>query len=99
MAKRKNLFLEVSLPVSVLKEGEYFIAYTPVLDLSTSGKSFEEVKGRFGELVPLFFEELLRKGTLEEVLFGLGWQKVKKEWVPPFVVSQGSENVRLPISV
>ena len=66
----KKLYFEVSLPVSILKEGKYFIAYTPALDLSTSGKTFAEVKERFGEVVQIFFEELLEKGTLEEVLAG-----------------------------
>ena len=36
--------LNLQLPVSVFKEGKHFIAYTPVLDLSTSGKNYEEVK-------------------------------------------------------
>lgn len=68
MAKAKRVKIEVSLPVSILREGKYFIAYTPVLDLSTSGKTFEEAKQRFGEVVQIFFEELLEKGTLDEVL-------------------------------
>ena len=97
MAKVKRIFWEVSIPVSILKEGKYFIAYTPALDLSTSGKSFDEVKKRFGEIVQIFFEEVSEKGTLGEVLSSLGWQKVKKEWKPPFIVAQESESFRLPI--
>jgi len=97
-AKKLQLKIKTNLPVSILKEGKYFVAYTPVLDLSTSGKSFEEVKQRFTEVVKLFIEELLEKGTLDEVLTGLGWQKVKREWMPPFLVAQESESFRLPIS-
>jgi len=97
--KVRKLHFRVSLPVSILKEGRYFIAYTPALDLSTSGLSFEEVKRRFGEVVQIFFEELLEKGTLDEVLSDLGWQKIKKEWVPPFVVAQESESFRIPLSL
>ncbi len=85
------------LPVSIFKEGKQFVAYTPALDLSTSGKSYDEVKNRFQEIVGIFFEELVKKGTLEEVLTSLGWQKVKKQWEPPLVVSQGLEKVSLPI--
>lgn len=98
MAKAKKLGF-ISLPVSILKEGKYFIAYSPALDLSTSGKSFGEVKKRFEEVVQIFFEELFEKGTEEEVLSDLGWQKVQKEWVPPIVVAQESENFRIPLSV
>jgi predicted RNase H-like HicB family nuclease len=99
MAKAKKLHIEVSLPVSILKEGRYFVAHTPALDLSTSGGSFEEVKRRFGEVVQIFFEELLEKGTLEEVLSDLGWRKVQKRWIPPVVVAQESESFRIPLSV
>jgi len=94
----KKLYFEVSLPVSILKEGKYFVAYTPALDLSTSGKTFAEVKERFSEVVQIFFEELLEKGTLEEVLFGLGWQRSRKEWKPPIVVAHEAESFRVPLS-
>lgn len=98
-AKVRKLYLRVSLPVSILKEGKYFIAYTPVLDLSTSARTFEKTKNRFEEIVRIFFEELLEKGTLDEVLSDLGWQKTKKEWVPPFVIAQESESFRIPLSL
>ena len=40
------LKLGVQLPVSIFREDKHYIAYTPVLDLSTSAKSYEEVKKR-----------------------------------------------------
>lgn len=86
---------KVNLPVSILREGKKYIAYTPALDLSTSGSSYEEVKKRFTEIVSIFFEELINKGTLQEVLLGLGWQKIQREWKPPIVISQESQ----PVSV
>ena len=85
------------LPVSIFKEGKHFVAYTPALDLSTSGKSYDEAKTRFREIVGIFFEELVKKGTLDEVLTGLGWQKIKKQWEPPVVVSQELEKISLPV--
>lgn len=86
---------EVNLPVSILREGKSYVAYTPALDLSTSGSSYNEVKRRFGEIVNIFFEELINKGTLEEVLYDLGWQKIQRQWKPPIVIAQESQ----PISV
>lgn len=94
----KKLRFEVSLPVLFLKEGKYFVAYTPALDLATSGESFDQVRSRFAEVVQIFFEELLEKGTLEEVLSNLGWQKIQKEWVPPVLVSQQWESFKIPVS-
>lgn len=99
MANKRKVDIKISLPVSFLKEGKYFIAYTPVLDLSTSGKTFEETKKRFIEVVQIFFEELLEKRTLNEVLLDLGWQKIKNQWAPPAVIFHGSESFNVPLSL
>ncbi len=69
----KKTFLKVKLPVSIFKEGKHFIAYTTALDLSTSGKTYAEVKRRFDEAVKIFFEEIIEKGTFD-VLY-----KIKKQ--------------------
>lgn len=98
MVNLRRVNFKISLPISILKEGKYFIAYTPALDLSTSGKSFEQVKKRFEEVVQIFFEELLDRGTVDQVLTELGWQKIQKEWRPPVVISQESESFRIPLS-
>ena len=93
----KKISFLVNLPVSILREEKKFIAYTPVLDLSTSGKSHNEARRRFGEVVQIFFEELIRMGTLEEVLRDLGWKKVHAKWMPPIVVAHESQNVHVPV--
>lgn len=90
--------LEFSLPLSVLKEGKYYIAYSPALDLSTSGKTFQEAKKRFQELVKVFFEELLEKETMDEVLSELGWRKVERKWASPTLVYHEPEYFRIPIA-
>ena len=43
----KKMRIDFQLPVSFLKEDKRFIAYTPALDLSTSGKTYEEARKRF----------------------------------------------------
>lgn len=88
--------LEFKLPVSILREGKKYVAYTPALDLSTSGKNYEEAKKRFSEIVNIFFAELIKKGTLEEVLRDLGWKHVQAKWTPPVIISQESQTVRVP---
>jgi hypothetical protein len=93
----KKATFYANLPVSVLREGRKFIVYTPALDLSTSGKNYEEAKKRFREIVSIFFEELLRKGTLGGVLRDLGWQRVRARWVPPVVISQELESLCIPV--
>ena len=96
LSMAKNDFQFIKLPVSFLREGKQYIAYTPALDLSTCGKTFKEAKKRFGEIVEIFFDELARNGTLEDVLVDLGWKKVQTEWIPPVVVSQEIQAIRVP---
>lgn len=95
MYMRKANF-QFALPVSILREGDSFIAYTPALDLSTVGDTFEQAQQRFEEAVQIFFEEITEKGTVEEVLIDLGWQKVKKQLVPPQVVSTQTKQFSIP---
>lgn len=89
--------LEVKLPVSILREDKKYVAYTPALDLSTSGSNYEEVKKRFNEIVNIFFEELIKKGTLENALRDLGWKRFQAKWNPPIVISQESQSVKVPV--
>lgn len=88
-----------SLPVTILKEGKFFVVYTPALDLSTSAESFNEVKKRFEEVVHIFFNELIEKKTLDKVLTDLGWQKMQKSWSPPKIVANESASFSIPIDV
>lgn len=88
--------MQTKLSVTFLREGKRFIAYSSALDLSTSGKTFEEAKRRFEEIVEIFFEEVERQGTLKEVLQNLGWQKQQKQWTPPAIIGHESQMVRVP---
>lgn len=88
--------LSIQVPVIITKQGRHFVAYTPVLDISTSGKTEKEVKGRFEELVEIFFEEIIQAGTTHDVLSELGWRKEQKKWMPPKLISTKSIGLRLP---
>lgn len=91
-----NKNFSFSLPVVITKQGKRFVAYTPALDISTSGKSEKEVKLRFDELANIFFEEISEAGTINAVLTELGWKKEQKKWAPPQVVSSSSVGFRIP---
>ena len=91
----KKTMLQFNLPVYILREGKKYIAYTPALDLSTSGNTFEQAKKRFDEIVHIFFEEIMKENTTKEVLTELGWQKVNAKWNPPIVISNESQMVKL----
>jgi len=93
----KNKKLDFNLAVLITKEGENYIAYSPALDLSTSGKSYEEAKKRFAEIANIFLEEVIQEGTLETVLSNLGWQNIRKKWNPPVVVSSESQKIEVMV--
>ncbi len=88
---------ESRLSVVFLKEGDTIVAYAPALDLSTCGQTVEEAKKNFEQAVDIFFRESSERGTLEEVLFSLGWHKSAtrpKTWQPPEIV--GHLDVTIP---
>lgn len=90
--------VEIELPVAFIEEGDTVIAYTPALDLSTSGSSRTEALKMFSEVVRIFFDDLMENNTADEVLPALGWTKadVKSSWQPP-KISQESVGVKMPV--
>ncbi len=88
-----------NIPVLFFKEGEMFVSYSPALDLSSCGSTFEEAKKNFDEALHIFFQECLKHGTLEVTLESCGWKKSHKDpvqWQPPVLVGQESMAVGLP---
>jgi len=75
--------LNLNIPIEYLDDGNFIHIYTPVLDVTSYGKTKEEAEKNFGEVVEILMEELIKRGTLEDVLLNLGWRKEKKEYVPP----------------
>lgn len=89
----------VNIPVSILKEGNRYVAYTPALDLATSGKTYQQTKNRFEEIITIFLAEIVKDGTVDDVLSDLGWQKIKTNntfpWTPPVIVSQDMQLIQV----
>ncbi len=73
------------IPVIFFKEGNKVVAYSPALDLSTCGADEKQARKRFAEAVSIFFEEITKMGTIEDVLTECGWEKAPAEnyWCPP----------------
>ena len=87
------------LPVFFIKEGDMFIAYCPVLDLSTAAPSFKEANKNFVEAVDIFFEVCLKHKTLDRSLESLGWERSSgrsHDWHPPMIVGQDRLTVTVP---
>lgn len=95
---KKQIDVMTNIPFSIFKEGDFYIAYCPVLDLATNATTFELVKKRFVEAVRIFLDELVDMGTLDEVLTNLGWIKTSTAWNPPIQVSHEIEHIKVPLS-
>lgn len=78
--------IEIGVQVLLKKEGRYYVAYCPALELSSYGTTESSAMKSFEEAMQIFLEETDRKGTLEKVLLGLGWtlkQKPIVSYKPP----------------
>ncbi len=91
-----NKNISYNIPVTIMKQGKRFVAYSPAFDLSTSGKSKKDVEKKFQEIVAIFLEEIIGMGTLSDVLSELGWTRVQKKWSPPKFISSSSVGIRIP---
>ena len=91
--------LSFSLHVLITKQGKRFVAYTPALDISTSGKTKKEAQARFVELSNLFLEEIINAGTTTIILSELGWTKGQKKWTSPKVISTRTVDLKIPALV
>jgi predicted RNase H-like HicB family nuclease len=95
----KKLIMNASLPVIFLKEKGQFVAYTPALDLSTSGKTLAQAERRLVEAAEIFFEECHKMGTLDEVLRELGWRRSRDAWVPPMSIIRDAQTLSISLSI
>jgi len=93
----KRVNFNAVLPVTVIREGDAFVAYTPVLDLSTVGETLESAKKNFHDAAQVFFEETYAMGTLNETLLEMGWRKDEQEWTPPAIISHESQSFQVPL--
>ena len=75
--------VEINLEVKIFKENDYYIAFSPDLQLSTQGKTIKQVKKRFEDRIAIFIERALETKTLEKRLKKLGWGNIRHEPTPP----------------
>jgi len=102
MKTRGGSMNEASLPIEIFQEGRVFVAHCPALRLASHGPTPETAKTALNEAVEIFFEEIERMGTLEEVLLECGWvrdsssSKEPPRLVPPRITTS---NISVPGSI
>lgn len=95
---KKTHNIQTKIPVLIFEEGPKFVAYSPAIDLSTCGNTEEQARQRLIEAASIFFAEITRMDTVDDVLPECGWCKMpeKDTWIPPKYKSCTEEIV--PIS-
>ncbi len=84
--KKSIKSVEVQVDVVLIKEGEFFVALCPSLNISTYGDSEQDAKKSFDEALHIFIEETDKKGNLEKELLKFGWtlqQQPEAFYKPP----------------
>ena len=71
--KKSAKDLEVEIEVLLVKEGDYWVSYAPSLKLSSYGDSKDEAKRGFSEVLQIFMDDTVRKGTLAALLRAYNW--------------------------
>jgi predicted RNase H-like HicB family nuclease len=49
--------MKIPIPIVVAKEGKWFVASSPILDIATQGKTVEEVKENMADLISDYFRD------------------------------------------
>lgn len=97
LSKEMNRKLEIDLTIQIWREGDMSVSYTPELDVSSCGKTFDEAKKNLHEAIELFLDEAERMGTLEEILEEAGFIKEANVWRKPQMITN-VEKMRFALS-
>jgi len=63
----------------VKRDGDWYIAHCPPLDITTQGRTLAEAKANLTEASELFITSCLERGTLEQAMKELGFVPFKAE--------------------
>ena len=91
--------INVSLDIALIKEGKYYVAYAPALELTAYGKTISSAKKDFVQVLAIFLEESTKDNKLLEILLELGWTLKKypsPRFIPPQVKRKLLQRVNLP---
>jgi len=76
------------------KEGGWYIAHCPPLDITTQGRTEEEAKKNLIEACELFVTSCFERGTFEQALRELGWHVAGKLASPQATVRKRARHGR-----
>ena len=63
-----------NLDITLFKQGRFFVAYCPALDLSSCGTTKDKAVKMIRESIDIFLEEIEKTNKTKTVLTSLGWK-------------------------
>ena len=64
-----SMTLQVPVPILITREGKWFVASSPILDVATQGRTEKEVKENLADLITEYLRDPdTRKPSLEELM-------------------------------
>ena len=88
---------EVQVDVITYKDGKYYVAYIPALNLTSHSIKKETAVKDLEDAVNLFFEHWSKSGKLDAKLTALGWFPVKTAKKNKMMPS--NDNISVPYSL
>jgi predicted RNase H-like HicB family nuclease len=78
---------DFAFDLHIFKEGNTFVAYVPLLDLSSCGTTEDEARRNIRDAVRGFLHTSAELGTLDEILREAGYEREGENWRAPELVS------------
>ena len=72
---------KITFHAEIFREGNLYVGLCPELNVSSFGKTIEEVRRSLREAIEAFIEECEAMGTLEDVMSEAGFIKEHDAWV------------------
>ncbi|MCU7840885.1 MAG: type II toxin-antitoxin system HicB family antitoxin [Candidatus Thiodiazotropha sp. (ex Troendleina suluensis)] len=95
MSIQKVIRFEMSVPVTVKQDGDWFISACPLLDVFSQGDTHDKAVSNIIEALQLFISSCYERGTLDKVLKESGFHSAPGiESIP---VDEGMEIVDVPL--
>lgn len=88
--------IEIDITMQIWKEGNMYVSYSPELEISSCGETFEEAKKNLHEALEGFLEEAERMGTLQDILEESGFVKEETVWKRPQILTTEKVRFALP---
>jgi predicted RNase H-like HicB family nuclease len=79
-----NYMIKLEFDSIVFQKNKIFVAYSPILDVSSCGNSVDEARNNLKTAFRLFIEEAEKMGTLKDIMSESGYEKVAHgDWMAP----------------